>query len=82
MEHRFAREARLGASLNHPRLVAIFDTLTDAEGVLIVMEYVEGESLAAALRRGPSTRTGDRRSRASSATPSTTPTDTGSCTVT
>ena len=46
MEQRFAREARLGASLNHPSLVAIYDTATDDEGVLIVMEYVEGESLA------------------------------------
>jgi serine/threonine-protein kinase len=53
MEQRFAREARLGASLNHPNLVAIYDTATDDEGVLIVMEYVEGESLAEALRRGP-----------------------------
>ena len=53
MEQRFAREARLGASLNHPNLVAVYDTATDAEGVLIVMEYVEGESLAKALRRGP-----------------------------
>ena len=53
MEQRFAREARLGASLNHPSLVAIYDTATDDEGVLIVMEYVEGESLAQALRRGP-----------------------------
>ena len=53
MEQRFAREARLGASLNHPNLVAIYDTATDDEGVLIVMEYVEGESLSQALKRGP-----------------------------
>jgi tetratricopeptide (TPR) repeat protein len=53
MEKRFAREARLGASLNHPNLVSIYDTAIDDEGVLIVMEYVRGESLAEALRRGP-----------------------------
>ena len=53
MEQRFAREARLGASLNHPNLVAIYDTAIDDEGVLIVMEYVEGESLSQALKRGP-----------------------------
>ena len=53
MEQRFAREARLGASLNHPSLVAIYDTAVDDEGVLIVMEYVEGESLSQALKRGP-----------------------------
>jgi tetratricopeptide (TPR) repeat protein len=52
-EQRFLREAKLGASLNHPNLVSVFDTETDDEGVLIVMEYVEGEPLAAALRRGP-----------------------------
>jgi tetratricopeptide (TPR) repeat protein len=50
---RFVREAKLGASLNHPNLVSVFDTATDDEGVLIVMEYVEGEALSRALRRGP-----------------------------
>src|SRR5919202_4213339 len=51
--YRFAREARLGASLNHPNLVSVYDTLTDDEAVLIVMEYVEGETLRDALQRGP-----------------------------
>ena len=50
---RFDREARLGASLNHPNLVSVFDTATDDEGVLIVMEYVDGETAVAKLRRGP-----------------------------
>ena len=53
VEHRFNREAKLGASLNHPNLVSVFDTATDDEGVLIVMEYVEGEPLSRLLRRGP-----------------------------
>jgi eukaryotic-like serine/threonine-protein kinase len=53
VERRFAREARLGASLSHPNLVTVFDTATDGESVLIVMEYVDGESLAQALLRGP-----------------------------
>jgi eukaryotic-like serine/threonine-protein kinase len=53
VRRRFLREAKLGASLNHPNLVSVFDTVTDDEGVLIVMEYVKGEALAAALRRGP-----------------------------
>ncbi|HEV2772847.1 MAG TPA: serine/threonine-protein kinase [Thermoleophilaceae bacterium] len=52
MAQRFDREARLGASLNHPNLVAVYDTLTDPEGVLIVMEYVDGPTLAQALRDG------------------------------
>src|SRR3954451_16923536 len=50
---RFGREARLGASLNHPNLVTVCDTVTEDETVLIVMEYVEGESLAEAVKRGP-----------------------------
>jgi eukaryotic-like serine/threonine-protein kinase len=53
VERRFVREAKVGASLNHPNLVSVFDTATDDEGVLIVMEYVEGEALARTLRRGP-----------------------------
>jgi tetratricopeptide (TPR) repeat protein len=53
IERRFVREAKLGASLNHPNLVSVFDTATDEEGVLIVMEYVKGEALSRALRRGP-----------------------------
>jgi eukaryotic-like serine/threonine-protein kinase len=53
IERRFVREAKLGASLNHPNLVSVFDTATDDEGVLIVMEYVEGEPLSRALRHGP-----------------------------
>ena len=55
VERRFVREAKLGASLNHPNLVSVFDTDTDDEGVLIVMEYVEGVSLAREVRRGPLT---------------------------
>ena len=43
---RFEQEARLGAGLNHPNLVAIYDTVAAEEGALIVMEYVEGRSLA------------------------------------
>ena len=53
VEQRFKREAKLGASLNHPNLVSVFDTATDDEGVLIVMEYVDGEPLSRVLRRGP-----------------------------
>src|SRR3954470_19425660 len=50
---RFSREARLGASLNHPNVVTVYDTVPDEDSVVIVMEHVDGESLADALRRGP-----------------------------
>src|SRR5436305_13778171 len=48
---RFEREAKVGASLSHPNLVTVFDTVPDDEGVLIVMEYVDGENLAQLMAR-------------------------------
>ena len=50
---RFRREAQLGAALNHPNIVSVFDIETDEENVLIVMEYVPGGTLKDALARGP-----------------------------
>ena len=50
---RLAREARLLASLNHPRIAAIYD-LAEQDGVLaLVLELVEGSTLAERLARGP-----------------------------
>ncbi len=43
---RAEREARLAARLNHPHVVAIFDLVSDDEGEWLVMEYVEGSTLA------------------------------------
>lgn len=44
---RFAREAQIMASLNHPNLVAISDVdVTADETLYLVMELVEGKSLA------------------------------------
>src|SRR6186997_681547 len=46
---RFRREAQSAASLNHPAIVAVYDTGEDIVGGLavpfIVMEYVEGSTL-------------------------------------
>jgi len=50
---RFEREAKIGASLSHPNLVSIFDIGHEEESVLLVMEYVEGETLADLLAEGP-----------------------------
>jgi serine/threonine protein kinase len=48
---RLKREALVGASLNHPNLVSVFDAQTQEDGdVVIVMEYVEGETLAQVVR--------------------------------
>ena len=56
---RFRREAQSSASLNHPAIVAVYDTgeeqATDGTGVAqpyIVMEYVAGRTLRDILREG------------------------------
>ncbi len=48
---RFVREARVAAKLSHPNIVRVFDSGEDDGRPYIVMEYVEGESLAEALQR-------------------------------
>jgi eukaryotic-like serine/threonine-protein kinase len=51
---RFTREARVAARLSHPNIVGVYDVGEDDAGVpFIVMEYVEGETLADVIRRGP-----------------------------
>ena len=50
--YRFDREARMGASLNHPNVVSVYDVVTEHDDVLIVMEYVKGWTLASAMARG------------------------------
>src|SRR5262249_28697583 len=50
---RFQREAEVLASLNHPNIAAIYD-LQEAEGSrFLVLELVEGETLADRIQRGP-----------------------------
>jgi len=53
MARRFEREAKVLARLNHQNVVAVFDTVPDDEGIVIVMEHVPGETLRDALKRGP-----------------------------
>ncbi|MEJ3748204.1 serine/threonine-protein kinase [Actinomycetes bacterium KLBMP 9797] len=48
---RFQREARAMASVNHHNVIDIYDVCDSDEGPFIVMEYVDGESLSALLRR-------------------------------
>lgn len=43
---RFAREARAAATVNHPNLVSVYDVGEDTAGPYLVMELVDGPSLA------------------------------------
>jgi tetratricopeptide (TPR) repeat protein len=49
--HRFAREARSAAALNHPHIVTVHDYGDVASQPFIVMEHVQGETLAETIRR-------------------------------
>src|SRR5262245_27073796 len=49
---RIEREAKGLAALNHPNVAAIYGFETDHETHFLVMELVEGETLAERLRRG------------------------------
>jgi serine/threonine protein kinase len=49
---RFEREARAASSLNHPNICTLFDVGRDGDTDYLVMELVEGETLAARLAKG------------------------------
>ena len=49
----FQREAHLLASLSHPNLAAVTDFFPEGENWYLVMEFVEGETLARRLERSP-----------------------------
>jgi serine/threonine protein kinase len=50
---RFQHEARAIAALNHPHICAIHDIATFEGHDVIVMEYLDGETLEQRLRQGP-----------------------------
>ncbi len=52
---RFEREARAISSLDHPNICVVHDVGREGEIEYLVMQYVEGETLAARLERGPLT---------------------------
>jgi serine/threonine protein kinase/Tol biopolymer transport system component len=52
-KQRFEREAKIISSLNHPHICVVHD-VGNQDGIdYLVMEYVEGETLADRLARGP-----------------------------
>jgi eukaryotic-like serine/threonine-protein kinase len=49
---RFRREAKAISSLNHPHICTLHDIGTDGGADFLVMEYLEGETLAERLKKG------------------------------
>jgi serine/threonine protein kinase/tetratricopeptide (TPR) repeat protein len=50
---RLRREARAAATVSHPNICQLYDIGEEQGDLFIAMEYLEGESLAARLTRGP-----------------------------
>ena len=53
LRERFEREARTIASLNHPHICTLYDVGHQDGTDYLVMEYLEGETLAQRLLKGP-----------------------------
>ena len=53
LRQRFEREARTISQLNHPHICTLHDIGSDNGTDFLVMEYLEGETLAQRLKRGP-----------------------------
>src|SRR5580700_317122 len=53
LRERFEREARTVSSLNHPHICTLYDIGVQDDVRFLVMEYLEGETLADRLTKGP-----------------------------
>ena len=53
LRQRFEREAKALSSLQHPHICTLFDVGQEHGVDFLVMEYLEGETLAARLEKGP-----------------------------
>src|ERR1700739_995628 len=53
LRERFEREAQTIASLNHPHICILYDIGRKDGTDFLVMEYLEGETLAERLKKGP-----------------------------
>src|ERR1022692_5015130 len=52
LRERFEREAKTIASLNHPHICTLYDTGHQDDIDFLVMEFIEGETLAQRLQKG------------------------------
>ena len=60
LRQRFEREARAVSALNHPHICTLHD-IGHQDGIdYLVMEYLEGETLADRLKKGPRVPSGGR----------------------
>ena len=50
---RFDREARVLAGLSHPNLVSVFDAGEEGDDLYVVLELIDGPTLATRINRGP-----------------------------
>jgi TolB-like protein len=50
---RFWREARSAAAISHPNVCQVFDVQETAEGLMLAMERLSGESLDTRIKTGP-----------------------------
>lgn len=53
LRNRLLRDARAAAVLKHPNIVSVYDVFEEGGRAYLVMEYVEGDSLAARLKSNP-----------------------------
>jgi serine/threonine protein kinase len=60
LRHRFEREAYVQAQLDHPGVVKIYDYIVSEQAYYIVMEFVEGRSLAQVIAEHPGGLTQER----------------------
>src|SRR5947209_6673523 len=51
--NRFWQEARAAAQVAHPNACRIYDIAEEQQRLVLVMEFIEGESLAKHIERGP-----------------------------
>jgi Tol biopolymer transport system component len=53
LKQRLENEMRAIAALKHPHICVIYDVIHEGTGDYLITEYIEGESLAERLKRGP-----------------------------
>ncbi len=53
VRQRFEREAKTVSKLSHPHICALYDVGREGDTEYLVMEFLEGETLADRLKKGP-----------------------------